>query len=97
MLVERSLSESARLAREAGADAVVVTGSRTGEPPSIADIESARLGAGEIPVLVGSGLSSSNAAALLSASDGAIVGTSLMVGGGIDRGKVRDLLREAGR
>jgi membrane complex biogenesis BtpA family protein len=97
MLVERSLAESARLARESGADAVVVTGTRTGEPPSEAELEDARKGAGEIPVLVGSGISSSNAAALLRIADGAIVGTSLKRGERIDAEKVRALLREAGR
>ena len=97
MLVERSLAESARLAREAGADAVVVTGTRTGEPPSLSELEGARLGAGEIPVLIGSGLSQSNAPALLQVADGAIVGTSLKRGETIDAEKVRALLREAGR
>jgi uncharacterized protein len=97
MRVERSLAESARLARAAGADAVVITGTRTGEPPSLADLADARLGAGDIPVLVGSGFSSENAASLLSAADGAIVGTSLKRGDGIDPEKVRELLREAHR
>ena len=97
MLVERSLAESARLAREAGADAIVVTGTRTGVPPSVAEVEDAQQGAGEIPVLVGSGLCSSNAATLLRAADGGIVGTSLKRGEGIDPGKVREILREAGR
>jgi len=97
MLVDRSLTESARLARDAGADAVVVTGTRTGEAPSLAELEGAQKSAGGIPVLVGSGLSSTNAAGLLSIADGAIVGTSLKQGGGIDVGKVRALLREAGR
>ncbi len=97
MLVERTLSESARHAGEAGADAVVVTGPKTGEPPSREDLEEARRGAGTIPVLIGSGLSSTNAASLLSLADGAIVGTSLKRGAGIDPGKVRELLGEAGR
>jgi membrane complex biogenesis BtpA family protein len=97
MLVERSLAESARLAREAGADAVVVTGTRTGEPPSLAELEEAQSGAGGIPVLVGSGLSSSNAAALLRIADGAIVGTSLKRGDAIAAEKVGALLREAER
>jgi membrane complex biogenesis BtpA family protein len=97
MLVERSLAESARLAREAGADAIVVTGTRTGEPPSLPELEGARQGAGEIPVLIGSGLSSSNAATLLQAADGAIVGTSLKRGEAIDPEKVRALLLEARR
>ncbi len=97
MLVDRSLAESARRAREAGADAVVVTGTRSGDPPPIARIENARLGATQIPVLVGSGLDSSNAATLLRAADGAIVGTSLKSGAAIDPEKVRELLREARR
>jgi membrane complex biogenesis BtpA family protein len=97
MLVERSLAASARLAREAGADAIVVTGTKTGEPPSTAELAEARRGAGDIPILVGSGFSSANARALLSFADGAIVGTSLKRGAAIDRENVRALLREAGR
>jgi membrane complex biogenesis BtpA family protein len=96
MLVERSLAHSARIAVESGADAVVVTGSRTGEPPSLADLEEARRGAREIPVLVGSGLSVSNAAELLRVADGAIVGTSLKRGDRIDAREVKDLLEALG-
>lgn len=94
MLAERSLSESAALAREKGADAVVVTGSITGEPPALADIEEAKRGADELPVLVGSGLDRTNAGSLLSAADGAIVGTSLKTGSAVDSEKVRALLQE---
>ena len=39
MLVPRSLSESAGRALRAGADAVVVTGTRTGEPPSAREVQ----------------------------------------------------------
>jgi hypothetical protein len=97
MLVDRSLEESARLAREAGADAVVVTGTKTGEPPALGELEAARRGAGEIPVLVGSGLTASNAAALLQVADGAIVGTSLKRGAAIDPEKVKELVRAVKR
>jgi membrane complex biogenesis BtpA family protein len=93
MLVERTLAESARIAVESGADAVVVTGSRTGEPPALAELEEARRGAGEIPLLVGSGLSASNAPALLRVADGAIVGTSLQGDGRMDAGKVKEILK----
>src|ERR1700712_2592681 len=74
MRAPRPLAESARLAREHGADAIVVTGTRTGEPPGIAELEDAREGAGDCPVLIGSGLAPANARALLAACDGAIVG-----------------------
>ena len=78
LLAPRTLGESARDAREQGADAILVTGSRTGEPPSPEDVLAAREGAGDCPVLVGSGLAPGNARGLLEVADGAIVGTSLM-------------------
>jgi membrane complex biogenesis BtpA family protein len=93
MLVERSLSESARLAREKGADAIVVTGRVTGEPPRLEDLAEAKRGAADVPVLVGSGLDPENARALLSLADGALVGTSLKRGSAIDPEKVKELLR----
>jgi hypothetical protein len=94
MLVERSLEESARLAREHGADAVVVSGAATGQAPAVADVERAKRGAGKVPVLVGSGVDLENARALLAVADGAIVGTSLMHQGAIDARKVEALARE---
>jgi predicted TIM-barrel enzyme len=81
MLAPRTLAESARRACKAGADAIVVTGTRTGEPPSPDEVRAAQEGAGGCPVLVGSGLDPGNAAALLPVADGAIVGTSLMLDG----------------
>lgn len=94
MLEERSLSQSAELARRHGADAVVVTGSITGEPPAIGTIRQAKSGARDVPVLIGSGLTAANARELLGAADGAIVGTSLKTGDHIDTAKVRELLDE---
>jgi hypothetical protein len=78
MLAPRTLALSAREATAQGADAVIVTGLRTGEPPSAREVLDARDGAGDCPVLVGSGLTAGNARALLGVADGAIVGTSLM-------------------
>jgi membrane complex biogenesis BtpA family protein len=78
MIAPRSLGESARAASEAGADAIVVTGTRTGDAPSPQELLAAREGAGDCPVLVGSGLAPANVRALLEVADGAIVGTSLM-------------------
>lgn len=94
MLLPRPLVESARLAKEAGADAIVVTGSVTGEPPSLDELREARSGAGELPVLVGSGLARENARELLGIADGAIVGTSLKRGAFIDPERVRALISE---
>lgn len=74
----KPLAQSAQEAALAGADAVVVTSAETGVGPSTADLQAAR-GAG-LPVLIGSGLSPVNAAALMPLADGAIVGTSLRPG-----------------
>jgi membrane complex biogenesis BtpA family protein len=95
MLVPRTLGESARLAREHGADAVIVTGTVTGEAPALADLREAAAGASPCPVLVGSGLDAANARALFAAADGAIVGTSLKTGAHVDREKVQGLVAEA--
>jgi membrane complex biogenesis BtpA family protein len=91
MLAPRALAESAREAREHGADAIVVTGARTGSAPSPEEVLSAREGAGNCPVLIGSGLDPANARALLGVADGAIVGTSLMSDGRATSQKVADL------
>jgi membrane complex biogenesis BtpA family protein len=81
MLAPRALAESARQARAGHADAIVVTGTRTGEPPSADEVLAACTGAGDCPVLVGSGLAPRNARDLLEVAGGAIVGTSLMSDG----------------
>lgn len=72
-----SLEASARRAFELGADAVVVTGAATGAAPDPAEVARLKEAAGARPVLIGSGLTVDNAAALLAAADGAIVGTAL--------------------
>lgn len=74
----KPLEQSAKEAAAAGADAVIVTGTETGIGPAAADLLAAR--AGGLPVLIGSGLSPANAAALGPLADGYIVGTSLRSG-----------------
>jgi predicted TIM-barrel enzyme len=95
LLEERSLAESARLAAWHHADAIIVTGSVTGEAPSALDIEAAKAGASGCPVLIGSGLDAANARALLRRADGAIVGTSLKTGDHVDPAKLGRLVAEA--
>jgi membrane complex biogenesis BtpA family protein len=81
MVEPRPIRASAELAREKGADAVIVTGDASGNPPSIEDLQQAATG---LPVLIGSGLDATNAKALLAECDGAIVGTSIMSNGRVD-------------
>lgn len=79
----KPLEVSARQARAAGADAVVVTGTESGIGPDPADLGAAREGG--IPVLIGSGLDPGNAPRLVPLADGAIVGTWLRGGPGPGR------------
>ena len=92
MVDTRPLVESAAQATECAADAVIVTGSVTGEPPTVEAIAEAKRGAGHCPVLVGSGLDASNVGALLRTAYGAIVGTSLKTGPYVDAAKVGELM-----
>jgi len=74
-----TLAEAARDAARNLADALIVTGSGTGEeasPDDLADVK----GASGLPVLVGSGITPENIE-LFAAADGFIVGTYLKQGG----------------
>lgn len=73
---EVEIGVSAQWAQRQGADAVIVTGSRTGEETPLKDLEEVRR-AVNIPVIVGSGVDEENIEAQLQASDGLIIGTSL--------------------
>lgn len=78
------------------ADALVVTGSGTGESTDLEALAPVRQGAPTAPVLVGSGVTMENVAAVMAAADGAIVGTSLTrerrAGSGVDLDAVRALV-----
>jgi membrane complex biogenesis BtpA family protein len=93
MIEPRPLAESARLAASSGADAIVVTGTESGNAPLVGDLEAA---AGELPVLIGSGLDARNAGRLLAACDGAIVGTAIMEEGRVSAAKIDSLMTAAG-
>lgn len=73
------------LAERSGADAVVVSGSRTGEPPDRARLQVVREAIGAVPLWIGSGLNVDNASELWPICDGAIVGTALKEDGCVDR------------
>ncbi len=71
---DRSIEDQARDAEFFDADALIVTGTRTGAPPTADDIECVKK-VTSLPVLVGSGLEADNTRDLLSVADGAIVGS----------------------
>ena len=63
------------------ADAIVVTGQKTGHPPDLTDLRAVKSACPDTPLIVGSGLDSHNALEHLSLADGAIVGTAFKTRG----------------
>jgi len=79
-LALRLIEETAKDAAYRGlAEALIVTGPRTGVEPSIDDVIKAKEAVPDKPVLVGSGVNKGNVRGFLKHADGAIVGTSLKV------------------
>lgn len=72
------------LAERSGADALILTGHRTGEAVDGSTFDRVRAAVGSFPVWIGAGLSLDTAPALWPRCDGAIVGTWCKVGGEID-------------
>jgi membrane complex biogenesis BtpA family protein len=83
------------LAERSGASAIVLSGSRTGEPVDVELFDTVRRAVGAFPIWIGSGLTVANAPVLWGRCDGAIVGTAIKQGGivtaPIDGGRVRAL------
>lgn len=94
MLEPRPIGVSAALAKDKGADAVIVTGRESGDAPQVRDLHDAAAG---LPVLIGSGLNEDNARALLAVCNGAIVGTALMRNGAVSETLARRLAARTGR
>ena len=88
--------EVADLTRRGGADAVIVSGSGTGQAIDRAELIQTRAAAGDKPVLAGSGVDVDSVREVLSVADGAIVGTALKVDGiatnPVDPARVRALM-----
>lgn len=66
------------------ADALIVSGARTGDPPAPRDLAQVRERVPRAPLLVGSGLTPDNARELCAHCDGAIVGTALKRDGRVE-------------
>lgn len=98
-LLPRSIRESAQdLVERALADVLIVSGPRTGQPPSPEDLTAVR---GVADVVIGSGLTPDTAEALLGGADGAIVGTWFRqdsdLRNRVDQERVRALMAAAER
>jgi len=80
------------------ADAVIVTGNRTGEPADLDLVARLKQAAPRTPIFVGSGVTTETVAATLEVADGVIVSTSLEKDPGrIDGVKAHAFVREARR
>jgi len=75
-----SLGETCSAVEFMRGDAVIVSGSATGEPPRAADVREAKSHC-RVPVLLGSGVSPGNVAEFYEAADGFIVGSYFKDGG----------------
>jgi uncharacterized protein len=75
-----SLGETAAAVEFMRADAVVVTGGVTGEPPRAADVREAKSRC-RLPMLLGSGITAENVAEFYKDADGFIVGSYFKEGG----------------
>jgi membrane complex biogenesis BtpA family protein len=84
-LGSETLVEAALDARSRGAaDALILTGPRTGLPPARAALLEVRERLGSCPLLIGSGLGEQDVQELLALVDGAIVGTALKRSGRVE-------------
>jgi membrane complex biogenesis BtpA family protein len=75
-----SLTETAETVEFMGADCVIVTGNATGKPPDVTDLEEAKANC-HLPVVLGSGINSTNVGEFFDGADGFIVGSSFKVDG----------------
>ena len=99
-IIPQPIAQSAIDAYSAGADALIVTGSATGQAAPLDDVKLVRE-AVDLPVLVGSGTGIENVTQVLEAADGAIVGSSLKEGGRaenrVSKEAAEKFMRAAGR
>src|SRR5690349_18068786 len=95
-----SLGETAETVEFMGADCVIVTGSATGKPPSVADVREAKTHC-RLPVFLGSGINESNLADFYNEADGFIIGSAFKLDGlwsnTIDPARVTSLLKAVPR
>jgi hypothetical protein len=101
-LPARDINDSARDALERGlADAVILTGARTGEAAPLDLVRRLKEEFPEAKVLLGSGITPESVPELLAVADGAIVGSYFKQGGNVhnpvDPERVRELMAAARR
>lgn len=99
---DASLEEAARDCYHRGlADALIISGSGTGEATALDDLRRAKSAVPEAPVLVGSGVTLASLTETLELADGVIVGSAVMrngrAGGPVDVERARAFVDAAGK
>ncbi len=98
IVADRSITELTRDVAFFHADVVIATGQRTGDIATMEEIDTV-CSATDLPVLVGSGVTKDNVAAILARIDGVIVASSLKHDGvwwnTVDTDRVRAFMRVA--
>ncbi len=84
LLPHVSIEDSAKAAKDSGADAIIVTGTHIGAETPMEIIERAKKVV-DLPVIAGSGVNTANIKRQLQTANGAIVGSSLKEGGDISK------------
>lgn len=83
-LARRPLLDSVQYAYDRGlADAIIITGEKTGEAADVATVKSIREARSDIPLVIGSGTTEENIAEFAPYVDAVIIGTSLHVDGAL--------------
>lgn len=81
MLEQKTITQSAKEAKQQGSDGLIITGKWTGDMPNLDELKEARKSVGNnFPIFVGSGATKENVSSLLQYANGIIVGTSLKTG-----------------
>ncbi len=80
LLSIHDLKTSAQLAIENGSDALIITGSWTGNAPDMQELQMIKHSVNDFPILIGSGLNKNNVQEFFQYANGAIVSTSLKKG-----------------
>lgn len=100
IVADRTVAEQTEDAEFFDADVLIATGSRTGDAASVDEVSVIRDNT-VLPVIIGSGITAANVAALMKECDGAIVASSVKGNGRwwgrVAGEKVRELSRAAGK
>lgn len=95
-VVDQPLDFTVESIIEGGADALICTGITTGKSPSVEDVMVMKKIAGNIPVIVGSGVNDKTVKDYIAISDGAIIGSNFKKDGKvlnpIDKARVEKLM-----